>query len=59
MGRKITKIERTGGVVDPTTGRGYARVFPAEKTDLHSLAAQVGFYSNLIQSKPDWEYVGV
>ena len=26
---------------------------------LHSLAAQVSYYSNLIQGKPEWEYVGV
>jgi len=26
---------------------------------LHSLAAQISHYSNLIQSKPEWEYVGV
>ena len=26
---------------------------------LHSLAAQVSYYSNLIQDKPEWEYVGV
>jgi len=37
----------------------YARVSCGKDEMLHSLAAQVSFYSNLIQGKPEWEYVGV
>lgn len=37
----------------------YARVSSAKESMLHSLAAQVGYYSQKIQSHPDWEYVGV
>ena len=35
----------------------YARV--SVDTLHHSLAAQVSYYSNLIQKNPSWEYAGV
>jgi len=38
---------------------GYARVSCGKDEMLHSLAAQVSYYSGLIQSRPEWEYVGV
>jgi DNA invertase Pin-like site-specific DNA recombinase len=38
---------------------GYARVSCGKDEMLHSLAAQVSHYSGLIQSRPEWEYVGV
>jgi DNA invertase Pin-like site-specific DNA recombinase len=59
MGRKITKVEQT--VPLPTRQRvtAYARVSCGKNEMLHSLAAQVSYYSNLIQGKPEWEYVGV
>ncbi len=37
----------------------YARVSSGKDAMLHSLAAQVSYYSNLIQQRPDWEYTGV
>lgn len=37
----------------------YARVSSGKDAMLHSLAAQVSYYSNLIQQRPDWEYKGV
>ena len=37
----------------------YARVSTAKDTMLHSLAAQVSYYSNYIQNHPEWEYIGV
>jgi len=37
----------------------YARVSCGTDGMLHSLAAQVSHYSSLIQSRPDWEYIGV
>ena len=37
----------------------YARISEEKGRTLHSLAAQVSFYSNLIQSKAEWEYAGV
>ena len=37
----------------------YARVSSGKDAMLHSLSAQVSYYSNLIQQRPDWEYTGV
>ena len=37
----------------------YARVSMGKDTMLHSLAAQVSYYSDLIQRNPEWEYAGV
>lgn len=38
---------------------GYARVSNGKDTMLHSLSAQVSYYSELIQKTPGWEYAGV
>lgn len=37
----------------------YARVSSGKDAMLHSLAAQVSYYSNHIQQRMDWEYAGV
>lgn len=37
----------------------YARVSSGKEAMLHSLSAQVSYYSELIQNNPEWEYVGV
>lgn len=37
----------------------YARVSTSKDTMLHSLSAQVSYYSDLIQSTPGWLYAGV
>lgn len=37
----------------------YARVSTNSEALLHSLSAQVSYYSFLIQNNPKWEYVGV
>ena len=37
----------------------YARVSTGKDTMLHSLAAQVSYYSDLIQRNPEYEYAGV
>ncbi len=37
----------------------YARVSMETERLAHSLSAQVSFYSDLIQSNPEWEYAGV
>ena len=37
----------------------YARVSVDSEQLLHSLSAQVSYYSNLIQKNPQWEYAGV
>lgn len=59
MGRKITKLERTEPLPSRQRVAAYARVSCGKDEMLHSLAAQVGFYSDLIQGKPEWEYAGV
>jgi site-specific DNA recombinase len=37
----------------------YARVSTGKDAMLHSLSAQVSYYSRLIQQRADWEYIGV
>ena len=37
----------------------YARVSGGKDAMLHSLSAQVSYYSNYIQRHPNWQYVGV
>ena len=37
----------------------YVRVSSDKETMLHSLSAQVSFYSDFIQQNPQWEYAGV
>ena len=47
---KITKRKRVAA---------YARVSVDKGRTMHSLSAQVSYYSNLIQKNPEWEYAGV
>lgn len=37
----------------------YTRVSSGKDAMLHSLSAQVSYFSNMIQRHPEWEYVGV
>ena len=37
----------------------YARVSSGKDAMLHSLSAQVSYYSSMIQRRPEWLYVGV
>jgi DNA invertase Pin-like site-specific DNA recombinase len=58
--RKIHKIEP----VVPSIPRrkrvaAYARVSIEKGRTLHSLSAQVSYYSAYIQKHPEWEYIGV
>jgi len=57
--RKITKLPLAPQVLTRQRTAAYARVSCDKDAMLHSLAAQVSFYSDLIQSRPDWEYIGV
>ena len=58
--RKVSKIEPISPSL-PTRKKvaGYARVSVESERLNHSLSAQVSYYSNLIQSNPEWEYAGV
>lgn len=60
MAKKVERVEfRT--LPPPKVKRvaAYARVSSAKDAMLHSLAAQVSYYSTLIQSHADWTYCGV
>lgn len=37
----------------------YARVSSGKDAMLHSLSAQISYYSDLIQRHPGWQYAGV
>ena len=37
----------------------YARVSSGKDAMLHSLSAQISYYSDLIQKHPGWEFAGV
>ena len=48
--KKVQKLKRVAA---------YARVSCGREAMLHSLSAQVSYYSRLIQKTPGWEYAGV
>lgn len=60
MQRTIKKIEPSLLKI-PTKKRvaAYARVSSGKDAMLHSLSAQISYYSDLIQKNRQWEYVGV
>ena len=58
--RTIRKIERRiPNLKQRKKVAAYARVSLESEKLAHSLSAQVSYYSELIQSNPEWEYVGV
>lgn len=59
MDRKITKLDMPTQMPTRKRVAAYARVSCGKDNMLHSLAAQVSAYSELIQRRPDWEYAGV
>ena len=60
MVRTIRKIESAVAVL-PVMKKvaAYARVSNAKDAMLHSLSAQVSYYSNYIQKHSGWQYIGV
>ena len=57
---KISKIEpHLPSIEKRKRVAAYARVSMDCDQLLHSLSAQISYYSSLIQKNPDWEYVGV
>ena len=60
MKKTIIKKEKTIALM-PTLMRAaaYARVSSGKDEMLHSLAAQISYYSNYIQGHPGWVYMGV
>lgn len=58
--KKITTIRPKSPILnDLKKVAAYARVSTETERLHHSLSAQVSYYSKLIQSTPEWEYVGV
>lgn len=60
MERTIRKVEfNTPRTVNVIKVAAYARVSSGKDAMLHSLSAQVSYYSRLIQNHPGWLYCGV
>lgn len=61
MGRTIKRVNMAAVQRAPKQKRvaAYARVSCGKDAMLHSLSAQVSYYSGLIQKTPGWEYAGV
>ena len=59
MPRTIKKVVQSPRLDAKNRVAAYARVSSGKDAMLHSLSAQVSYYSNLIQSNPDWLYAGV
>lgn len=58
--RKITKIEPVKQVlIERKKVAAYARVSMETEKMEHSLSAQISYYNELIQSNPEWQFVGV
>lgn len=60
MDRIITKMAPvTAPLFKRKRVAAYARVSSGKDAMLHSLSAQISYYSEYIQNNPGWEYVGV
>lgn len=56
---KINKIEPLPKLPERMRVAAYARVSSGKDTMLHSLSAQVDYYTELIGGNPDWTFAGV
>ncbi len=60
MERAVTIIKsHAAALPQKKKAAAYARVSLGTEHMLHSLAAQVSYYSDYIQKNPEWEYIGV
>ena len=59
MERQIQKIQPTAQAPCRKRVAAYARVSSGKDAMLHSLSAQVSYYSNYIQQHRGWAYCGV
>ena len=59
MARTVQKITFAPQIPKAPRVAAYARVSSGKDAMLHSLSAQVDFYSTYIRHYPGWEYVGV
>lgn len=56
---KLRKIDAAPQTPKRKRVAAYARVSMETERLMHSLSAQISYYSGLIQQNPEWEYVGV
>jgi len=59
MERIVTRVKMMPKLPRLKRVAAYARVSSGKDAMLHSLSAQVSYYSDLIQNHSDWQYVGV
>ena len=59
MEKTITKLDVSHKLISKTKVAAYARVSNGKDAMLHSLAAQVNYYKNLIKENNEWDFVGV
>ena len=59
MAKTVTRVAFPPPLEKLKRVAAYARVSSGKDAMLHSLSAQVSYYSDLIQSHPGWRYVGV
>ena len=59
MPKTITIVQKPPKLEQKKRVAAYARVSSGKDAMLHSLSAQVSYYSNMIQNHEDWLYVGV
>ena len=57
--RQVTRVPLIAPLPRKKRVAAYARVSAEKDASLHSLAAQISYYSGFIQGRKDWEYVGV
>jgi len=55
----ITQVQFAPAMPKRLRTAAYTRVSDGKEAMLHSLSAQVSYYSALIQRRSDWEYAGV
>ena len=56
---RISRVEPTLPMKKRMRVAAYARVSTEKGAMLHSLAAQINYYSEMIQRNPEYEYAGV
>ena len=59
MSKTIRKVSHPPKLAHKTRVAAYARVSSGKDAMLHSLSAQISYYSKLIQNHDGWEYIGV
>jgi DNA invertase Pin-like site-specific DNA recombinase len=57
--KTITQIQFAPAIPTRKRTAAYTRVSSGKDAMLHSLSAQVSYYSDLIQSRADWEFAGI